>query len=102
MKNMKRNILFYVHAILLLWAIMFVGSLFISDGGKIAGTLAIGNALFLFVNIPLSVASFVLKAKNFFGQKYAGVMAVLSILNTVVGVAAWVFAVVLMQSPKFG
>ncbi len=96
------NFLVYVHGSLLLWALLFVVSLLIPDGGKTASVLAVGNALFLFVNIPLAVFSFILKAKDRFSIEYESPVVVLSILNTIVGIILWIFVVLLAQSPKFG
>ena len=102
MKNRNWNFLVYVHAALLLWALLFVVSIFIPDGGKIASVLAIGNALFLFVNIPLAVFSFILRVKDRFSTEYERSVVVLSILNTIIGIVLWIFVVLLAQSPKFG
>lgn len=98
MKTRKWDFLFYVHGALLLWFVLFVISLSIPDGGKTASVLAIGNALFLFINIPLVVFSFVLKAKDRFGTGYERPIAVLSVLNALVGILAWIFVILLMQS----
>ncbi|MGN0999290.1 MAG: hypothetical protein ACI4PO_07045, partial [Faecousia sp.] len=55
-----------------------------------------------FINIPLVVLSFVLKAKDRFGTGYESPIVVLSILNAIVGILAWIFVILLMQSPKIG
>ena len=102
MKTKNWNILIYLHGALLLWFVLFVTSLFIPDGGKIASVLAIGNALFLFVNIPLTVFSFILRVKDRFSTEYERLVVVLSILNTIIGIVLWIFVVLLAQSPKFG
>ena len=102
MRDKNWNFLVYVHGALLLWAVLFIVSLFIPDGGKTASVLAIGNALFLFVNIPLAVFSLILKAKDCFSIDHEGPTVVLSIANIIVGVLAWLFVVMLLQSPKFG
>ena len=102
MKTKNWNILIYLHGALLLWFVLFVTSLFIPDGGKTASVLAIGNALFLFVNIPLAVFSFILRVKDRFSTEYERLVVVLSILNTVIGIVLWIFVVLLAQSPKFG
>lgn len=99
MKTKKWNFLLYVHGALLLWFVLFVISLFIPDGGKTASVLAIGNALFIFINIPLVVLSFVLKAKDCLGTDYESPIAVLSILNAIVGILAWIFVILLLHSP---
>ena len=102
MRPKKWNFLLYVHGALLLWFVFFVISLFIPDGGKTASVLAMGSVLFLFINIPLVVLSFVLKAKDCFGTDYKRPIAVLSILNAIVGILAWIFVFLLLQSPSFG
>lgn len=99
MKNKNWSFLVYVHAGLLLWALLFLVSIFVPGGGKIVSVLAIGNALFLFVNIPLAVFSFVLKAKGYFDVQYKSFVVVLSILNLIVGIAAWLFVIFLLQTP---
>ena len=99
MKNKKWNIIVYLHAVLLIWALLFVGSLVVPDVRKIAGVLAIGNVLFLFVNIPFAVVSLVLKAKKYFSIQYEAPVVVLSILNIVIGILAWIFVVLVLQMP---
>lgn len=101
MKNKKLNFIVYPHAVLFLWAVLFIISLQLSDGGEIASVLAFGNPLFLFVNIPFSLFSLILKAKSCFSKKYGVPIVVLSILNIIVGIMAWSFVVILLQSPKF-
>lgn len=101
MKNNKWNLFVYLHGFLFLWAALFIGSLLIS-AVDIAAALAIGNALFLFVNIPLSVATLILKKKDFFDIEYEDTIGILSILNLLVGIAEWVLVIMLAQSPKFG
>ncbi len=102
MKNRKWNMLVYVHGILLLWALLFIGSLTLHDGGRTAGVLAPGNALFLFVNIPLAVFSFVLKRKKCFDKSYETPIVVLSRLNAMVGIAAWIFLAMLIHEFSLG
>lgn len=92
-----KNYYFYLHAVLLLWAALFAWSLFfIHDGGKTAGTLAVGNFAFIFLNIPLALRSFVLAAKGRFSQKFTIPIIVMSILNTAMGVNAWAFLILLV------
>ena len=99
MKNRNWNFLVYVHGSLLLWALLLALSLSVPDGGKTAGVLAAGNALILFVNIPLAVFSFVLKAKGRFDLQYERFAIVLSILNLIIGIAAWLFVLLLLKMP---
>ena len=88
----------HVHAVLLVWFLLFFGSLHISP--YLAAALAIGNALFMFVNIPLSLLSFVLMAKGRFSRKYNIPIAVLSVLNTGVSIAVWSFALSMAESAE--
>ena len=99
MKNKNWNLLVYVHAGLLLWALLFVISLFIPGSDNVLTVLALGNALFLFVNIPLALFSFVLKAKGYFDIQYKRPIVVLSILNIFVGIAVWYCLMLLLQKP---
>lgn len=98
MKTKTWNFLIYLHGALLLWFVLFVTSLFMPDGGKTVSVLAIGNALFLFVNIPLGIFSLVLNKKNHFDQ-HKTLAIVLSIINMLVGIVMWLFVVLLMQMP---
>lgn len=102
MKNNSWNIFVYAHIGLLLWAFLFIVSLFIPDGGKAAGVLAVGNILFLFVNIPLSIFSLLFKVKDRVSIEYETPVVMLSILNIIVGIIAWFFVLFLMQIPQLG
>lgn len=99
MKNKKWNVLVYLHAGLLLWALLFLGNLFMRDSSKLIAVLGMGNFFFLFINIPFSAVSFALKAKKCFDEQYEVPVVILSILNTVVGIAAWYCLVLLLQKP---
>ena len=99
MKSKNWNFLLYIHGVLLLWFVLFIISLLIPDGGKAASILAVGNAFFLLVNIPLAVFSFILKAKDRFSMAYETPIVVLSILNIIVGILLWLFVVMLIQKP---
>ena len=96
MKTRKLDFLVYVHGALLLWATLFVLSLFMSDGGKTASRLALGNLLFLFVNIPLSIMCLIFSRKNRFDAHYKVPAIVLSMINMFVGIAAWIFVALLL------
>ena len=99
MKDRKWNILVYVHSVLFLWALLFICSLIVPGSGSISKVLAIGNIFFLFLNIPLSIFSFARKAKGQFDLRYEGIAVALSILNIIVGIAAWFFTILLIQMP---
>ena len=99
MKNKKWDFIVYPHIVLLLWALLFFGSIFIFDSGTVASVFALGTPLFLFFNIPFSVVSLVLKEKGYFSKRYGRSIVVLSILNIIVEIAAWYFAILLLQKP---
>ena len=99
MKHNKWDMILYVNGFLLVWALLLLGSVCLDSSGKITGRLAVGNILFLFVNIPLAVWSLYLKKKGRFSKQYGVPVAVLSVLNLAVGIAAWLFVVALLQKP---
>lgn len=99
MKTKKLDFLVYVHGALLLWFALFAGSLFLQDGGNTASVLAIGNVLFLLANIPLGILSLIWTAKDRFSPRFKVPVAILSVLNILVSVAVWIFAVMLLQMP---
>ena len=99
MEKWKENGILCVNVFLLLWAILVIGSIFVDGSGELTGMLAIGNALFLFVNIPFAVVSFLLKKKGCFSKPYERPISVLSLLNLLVGIAAWLFVSVLFRKP---
>ena len=99
MKNKNMNFFVYLHGILLLWAVLFLICLSIPALRGMLDFLGWGNLLFLFVNIPFSLVSLVLKAKGRFSRKYGIPIVVLSLLNTVVGIMVWWFVVLLFQMP---
>ena len=98
MKQKNWDFLLYIHGVLLLWVVLFIASLFIDDGGQIASILAVGNALFLFVNIPLSILCLVLNKKNYFHHHKAFAI-ILSAINMLISIIMWIFVVMLMQMP---
>lgn len=98
MKNKQANLIVILHAVLLTWAVLFaVGVLFIHDGGKTAGSFAMGNVLFLLFNIPFSVTSIILSIKKRFTRLYAIPIITMSILNTAMGINAWAFLILLLE-----
>ena len=99
MKNKNLDFFVFLHAILLLWAVLFLICLSIPVLRDMLDFLAWGNILFLFVNIPFSLVSLVLKAKGHFSRKYGIPIVVLSLLNTTVGIMVWWFVVLLSQMP---
>ncbi len=102
MKKNKWNRIIIPHAVLLLWALLFIVSIFANSfaGFNIPQVLSIGSFFFLFVNIPLSVFSLMLKAKDYFSFEYDDPIQTLSILNIIIGCLEWIFVILLLLSPK--
>ena len=90
MKNNKWNFLVYVHGFLLLWALVFNIHIASNCHGALMRILPFGIIFFLFVNIPLAVLSFVLIGKGRFTNGYKWSVGVLSVLNSAVGIFAWI------------
>lgn len=98
MKKKHANLILILHAVLLIWAVLFVASLFlILDGGQTASFLAIGNFAFLLFNIPFSVTTIILSIKKRFTKLYAIPIVAMSILNTAMGINAWAFLILLLE-----
>ena len=97
MKNKYAILIVILHTVLLTWAVLFTVTLFfIHDGGIRARIFAIGNISFLFFNIPFSITSIILSIKKHFTKLYAVPIVTMSILNTAMGINAWVFLILLM------
>ena len=96
----KWDWLLILHILIILWAVLFVFSLFYStDGGRMAGMLAPGNFAGLFISIPLAIISLIARAKKRFSENCSIPIVVLSIVNICVGVADWIFFVMIMRMP---
>jgi len=89
MKYRNWDRILWLHTLCFGWFLLFYLSLF--GSGRIAAVLAIGNVMFLFGNIPLSLLSLVLIFRGRFSRRYNIPIAVLSILNTLVSIAVWSF-----------
>lgn len=99
MKKAKNaDFIIYIHSFLLLWAVAFLVCLQSYYLRNALSVLAFGNIAFLFFNIPFSIISFVLNAKGFISKKYAKPLAVASVLNILVGIAAWMFAAAVLST----
>ena len=86
-----------------LWAILFTYSLYFADGTKIGmtlfGILAWGNLAGLFLAIPLSVVCLIARAKGRFSKKASAAVVPLSFLNILVGIANWIFCILIGRNP---
>lgn len=99
MRRKKWDWLLIVHALIILWALLFVYSLFFRiDGGKLAAMLAPGNFVGLFISIPLAIISLIGRAKKRFSERCSIPIVLFSILNICVGIADWIFFVMVMRS----
>ncbi len=100
MSQKKWDWLLILHILIILWAILFVFSLFYStDGGRMAGMLVPGNFAGLFISIPLAIISFIARVKKRFSENCSIPIVVLSIMNICVGIADWIFFVMIMRMP---
>ena len=82
-----------------LWAILIVSILYFADGTKIGMTLIGILASGLFLAIPLSVVCLIARAKGRFSKKASAAVVPLSILNILVGIANWVFCILIGRNP---
>lgn len=99
MKEHKNaDFIIYIHSFLFLWAVAFLACLQFYQLRNALSVIAFGNIAFLFFNIPFSVISFVLKIKGFISIKYAKSLVVLSIVNILVGIAAWIFVAIVLRT----
>lgn len=96
----KRNLdwLIYPHAILLVWAAVFLQSLTMGSG-RLAGILAKGIIAFLLINIPLGVFSLICVYKKRVGKRTVPALTTLSVLNILNGIAAWCSLILLLKKP---
>lgn len=96
----KRNLdwLIYPHAILLVWAAVFLQSLTMGSG-RLAGILAKGIIAFLLINIPLGVFSLICVYKKRVGKRTVPALTTLSVLNILNGIAAWCALILLLKKP---
>ncbi len=85
-KDKNLNFIAYVHIFLFLWAVAFLVSILCD---KTTFILSIGNAAFLFFNIPFSIVSYILIAKGRLNKTHSVLTLVFSILNIAVSIAAW-------------
>ena len=100
MRQKKWDWLLIVHTLILLWALLFVYSLFFrTDGGKLAGMLAPGHFVGLFICIPLAIISLIARRKKRFSEKISILISLLSIFNICVGIADWLAFFMLMRMP---
>lgn len=96
----KRNLdwLICPHAILLVWAAVFLQSLTMGSG-RLAGILAKGIIAFLLINIPLGVFSLICVYKKRVGKRTVPALTTLSVLNILNGIAAWCSLILLLKKP---
>ena len=99
MKTKKFNFLLYVHAALVLYAVLFAGYVLLDNTLarwlflKIPYLLMIGNISLLFGGVPFSIVTLVMRTKNKFDRKYSIPVLVLSIINILISIAAWTVAI---------
>lgn len=99
MKKRKYNWLLIMQGTIIVWAIPFLFSFLIIESDKPADALAIGNVAGLFISIPLAIISFAARANGRISDQYAGVALVFSVLNILIGIADWLYVIMLMRMP---
>ena len=97
-KNKNVNFIVYIHIFLFAVAVIFYLALRF-NWSLIIPIFAIFNFVFLFINIPLAITSFILKIKGLFSRKFATAIIIFSILNSIVGILVWYILIVLLQKP---
>lgn len=92
-RDLGTQLLVGIHMLLTVWALLFACSLFLADSGTSADILAVGNIVFLFLDIPLSVWTLILRKKGRIRKSSSAIAAVLAVTNTVIGIGAWYFLI---------
>ena len=89
--------LFTVSSVLCLWAFLFIFVLIIH--AERFYLLAVGQVFFLLLNIPLGIVSFARIIIKRIDKTLRLPLAVVSVMNILVGIADWTFIIMLMQKP---
>lgn len=96
-KKTNGQTLFILSSILFLWAFLFIFGLFIH--AQILYFLAVGQVFFLLLNIPLGIVSLVRILKKRIDDRLRRPLAVISVMNILIGLADWTFLVLLAHKP---
>ena len=100
----KADFLLFIHIVLAIWAVLFCLYMCVVDTAWLIGfpgrdlllkILATFNFFGVFVNIPLSVVTLVLKAKGRISKRFGTPVVLLAVFNMAIGIAVWVFVVML-------
>ena len=93
--------LFTVSSVLCLWAFLFIFVLIIHAEWlyPLAVGLAFGQVFFLLLNIPLGIVSLVRIIIKRVDKTLRLPLAVVSVMNTLVGIADWTFVIMFLQKP---
>ncbi len=98
MKQKSTDWQVYVHVILFLFACAFLIGLSLNNDVLIS-IFSKAMIAFWLINIPLGIISLVAVAKGRAKKSLSVPLSVLSVLNILVGLAAWVFLILLMKMP---
>ena len=98
MKPRSADWQWYVHLVLFLCACVFLIGLFLKEA-VLVSIFSKAMIAFLLLNIPLGIISLVSAAKGRVKQNRVVSLSVFSIVNILVGVAAWIFLVLLLKKP---
>ena len=88
---------FTVSSVLCLWAFLFIFVLIIH--AERFYQLAFGQVFFLLLNIPLGIVSLVRIIIKRVDKTLRLPLAVVSVMNTLVGIADWTFVIMFLQKP---
>lgn len=97
-KKKLHNWILIPNIVLFVWAVFFVASIILS-WGHTAGIISIGQVLFLFINIPLAILSFVFIAKKRVSKKIIVPLIIFAVLNIIFSIADWIFVILLINMP---
>lgn len=95
-KNNGQTLLI-LSSVLFLWAFLFIFGLFIH--AQILYFLAVGQVFFLLLNILLGIVSLTRIIKKRIDDKRRLPLAVISVMNILIGLADWTFLVLLVHKP---
>ena len=98
MKQRSADWQVYVHVVLFLCACAFLIGLSLNND-VIISIFSKAMIAFWLINIPLGIISLVAVAKGRAKKSLSVPLSVLSVLNILVGLAAWVFLILLMKMP---
>lgn len=96
-KKTNGQTLLILSSVLFLWVFLFIFVLIIH--AEILYFLAVGQVFFFLLNIPLGIVSLARIIKKRIDDRLRRPLAVLSVMNILIGLADWTFLVLLVHKP---